>query len=76
MPVVYNGGSDYGVRGYITAYDALSGKQAWRFYTVPGNPSDPFESDAMEMAAKTWTGKWWEYGGGGTAWDYQNFYIM
>lgn len=67
--IIGNGGSDYGVRGYITAYDATSGKQAWRFYIVPGNPAKPFENDAMEMAAKTWNGKWWEYGGGGTAWD-------
>ncbi|MDQ3292579.1 MAG: PQQ-binding-like beta-propeller repeat protein, partial [Bacteroidota bacterium] len=67
--IIGNGGSDYGVRGYITAYDAKSGKQVWRFYTVPGNPSEPFENEAMKMAAKTWNGKWWEYGGGGTAWD-------
>ena len=32
---------------------------------VPGNPALGFENDAMEMAAKTWTGKWWELGGGG-----------
>ena len=42
----------------------------WRFYTVPGNPNEPFESPEMEIAAKTWSGgKWWEYGGGGTVWD-------
>jgi quinohemoprotein ethanol dehydrogenase len=67
--IIGNGGSDYGVRGYITAYDALSGKQVWRFYTVPGDPSEPFESEEMKMAAGTWTGEWWKYGGGGTAWD-------
>jgi len=67
--IIGNGGAEYGVRGYITAYDAISGKQAWRFYTVPGDPSKPFESEAMKMAAKTWSGNWWEYGGGGTAWD-------
>lgn len=67
--IIGNGGAEYGVRGYITAYDALSGVQDWRFYTVPGNPADGFESKAMEKAAKTWTGEWWQYGGGGTAWD-------
>jgi quinohemoprotein ethanol dehydrogenase len=67
--VIGNGGAEYGVRGYVTAYDAMSGDQIWRFYTVPGDPSLPFESSAMEKAAKTWTGSWWEYGGGGTAWD-------
>jgi len=67
--IIGNGGAEYGVRGYITAYDAETGKQSWRFYTVPGDPSKPFESKAMEIAAKTWTGEWWKYGGGGTCWD-------
>jgi len=67
--IIGNAGSEYGVRGYVTAYNANTGKQAWRFYIVPGNPSEPFENAAMKMAAKTWNGKWWEYGGGGTAWD-------
>ena len=71
--VIGNGGADLGVRGYVTAYDAMTGKEAWRFYCVPGNPDDPFESQAMEEAAKTWTGTWWEYGGGGTAWDAMAF---
>ncbi len=64
-----NGGAEFGVRGYITAYHAQTGEQAWRFYTVPGNPAEPFEHSELERAAKTWTGKWWEVGGGGTAWD-------
>ena len=67
--IIGNGGAEYGVRGYITAYDAISGEQKWRFYTVPGDPSKPFESKAMEVASKTWAGEWWKYGGGGTAWD-------
>jgi len=67
--VIGNGGAEYGVRGYVTAYDAETGKLAWRFYTVPGDPSQPFESPAMEKAAKTWKGEWWKVGGGGTAWD-------
>jgi alcohol dehydrogenase (cytochrome c)/quinohemoprotein ethanol dehydrogenase len=67
--IIGNGGAEYLVRGYVTAYDAETGEQAWRFYVVPGNPADGFESDAMEMAAATWTGEWWKLGGGGTAWD-------
>ena len=67
--VIGNGGAEYGVRGYITAYDAETGEQAWRFYTVPGDPSQPFEHPELEAAARTWTGRWWEAGGGGTAWD-------
>jgi quinohemoprotein ethanol dehydrogenase len=71
--VIGNGGGELGVRGYVTAYDTETGKQAWRFYTVPGDPAkgaDGAASDsAMAMAAKTWFGRWWEMGGGGTAWD-------
>ncbi len=67
--IIGNGGAEFGVRGYVSAYDAQSGKQVWRFYTVPGNPAEPFENKAMENAAKTWAGEWWKYGGGGTAWD-------
>ena len=71
--LIGNGGGEYGVRGYVTAYDAETGEQAWRFYTVPGNPADGFENDAMRMAAATWTGEWWKYGGGGTVWDSMAF---
>ncbi|QDL97869.1 PQQ-dependent dehydrogenase, methanol/ethanol family [Rhodopseudomonas palustris] len=69
--VIGNGGAEYGARGYVTAYDAETGKQAWRWFTVPGDPSKPFEDESMEKAAKTWdpAGKWWVNGGGGTAWD-------
>jgi len=67
--VIGNSGGEFGVRGYIGAWDAETGAPAWRFYTVPGNPAEPFENKAMEMAAKTWGGKWWELGGGGTVWD-------
>jgi quinohemoprotein ethanol dehydrogenase len=63
-------GSDSGpTRGYVTTYDAESGKQLWRFFTVPGNPSDGFENDAMSKAAKTWSGEWWKGGGGGAVWN-------
>jgi PQQ-dependent dehydrogenase (methanol/ethanol family) len=67
--IIGNGGAEYGVRGYVTAYNAATGELEWRFYTVPGNPADGFENDAMEAAARTWTGQWWKVGGGGTAWD-------
>ena len=68
--IIGQGGADSTLkRGYVTAYDAESGKQAWRFYVVPGNPADGFESKAMEMAAKTWTGEWWRWGGGGSPWN-------
>ena len=65
--IIGNAGAEFGVRGYVTAYDAETGKQLWRFYTVPGDPAKGFENKAMEMAAKTWTGEWWKQGGGGTA---------
>lgn len=67
--IIGNGGAELGVRGYVTAYDVDSGARSWRFYTVPGNPSDGLESPALEMAAQTWTGEWWRWGGGGTVWD-------
>ncbi|SEN22116.1 quinohemoprotein ethanol dehydrogenase [bacterium A37T11] len=68
--IIGHGGADFArVRGYVTAYDVNNGKQLWRFYTVPGNPADGFENKAMEMAAKTWKGDWWKWGGGGTVWN-------
>jgi PQQ-dependent dehydrogenase (methanol/ethanol family) len=67
--LIGNGGGEYGVRGYISAYAAATGELKWRFYVVPGDPSKPFENDAMARAAKTWSGEWWKYGGGGTPWD-------
>lgn len=67
--IIGNGGAEYGVRGYVTTYDAMTGEELWRFYTVPGNPEAGFENDAMEKAAETWTGEWWTMGGGGTCWD-------
>jgi quinohemoprotein ethanol dehydrogenase len=68
--IIGNGGAEYGVRGYITAYDTATGEQAWRFYTVPGDPAQPFEGEHLEQAAGTWRGgRWWEVGGGGTVWD-------
>ncbi len=62
-------GGEFGVRGWIAAYDAETGRQVWRFWTVPGNPAKGFEDKALERAAKTWSGDWWKFGGGGTVWD-------
>ena len=67
--IIGNGGAELGVRGYVSAYDSETGKMLWRFYTVPGDPSKPFESPILKKAAKTWTGEWWKLGGGGTVWD-------
>ena len=65
-----NGGAEFGVRGYVTAYDSETGDEVWRFYTVPGDPSQPFEHPEMELAAETWKGgEWWKIGGGGTVWN-------
>jgi quinohemoprotein ethanol dehydrogenase len=68
--IIGHGGGDVGVtRGYVTTYDAETGKKLWRFYTIPGDPSKGFESKAMEMAAKTWRGKWWKVAGGAAVWN-------
>ncbi|HWK53767.1 MAG TPA: PQQ-dependent dehydrogenase, methanol/ethanol family [Hyphomicrobiales bacterium] len=67
--LIGNGGAELGARGYLTAYDAETGNEAWRFWVVPGNPADGFENPDMEFAATTWSGNWWEVGGGGTPWD-------
>ncbi len=71
--VVGNAGADLGVRGFVSAWDADTGKFLWKFYLVPGDPAkgpDGAASDSvMAMAAKTWSGEWWKLGGGGTAWD-------
>ena len=69
---VFIGGSggEFGVRGWIAAFDAETGKEVWRFWTVPGDPAKGFESKALERAARTWSGEWWKVaGGGGTVWD-------
>jgi len=84
-PIAFHGkvmvgiaGTEFGVRrgndtewnrGYVSAYDAQTGKQVWRFYTVPGDPAKGFENKAMRMAAKTWPAGWWKWGGGGTVWS-------
>ncbi|MFV0278901.1 MAG: PQQ-dependent dehydrogenase, methanol/ethanol family [Parahaliea sp.] len=68
--VIGNGGAELGVRGFVSAYDSDSGKLAWRFYTVPGDPEEPLENAALELTLPTWKGgEWWRVGGGGTVWD-------
>jgi PQQ-dependent dehydrogenase (methanol/ethanol family) len=62
-------GSEYPVRGFFAAFDANTGHFAWKFYTVPGDPSKPFENAAMKKAAETWSPEAWKMGGGGTVWD-------
>jgi quinohemoprotein ethanol dehydrogenase len=62
-------GAEYPVRGFFAAYDANTGQLAWRFYTIPGDPSKPFERPELKKAAETWSGDWWKLGGGGTVWD-------
>jgi quinohemoprotein ethanol dehydrogenase len=68
--VIGNGGAEFDSRGYVSAYDLQTGQLVWRFYTVPGDPAKPYESKALEMAAKSWDPKRdWNSGGGGNAWD-------
>jgi quinohemoprotein ethanol dehydrogenase len=67
--ILGNGGAEFGVRGYVSAWNPETGELAWRTFTVPGDPALPFESPALERAAATWTGEWWKAGGGGTVWD-------
>jgi alcohol dehydrogenase (cytochrome c)/quinohemoprotein ethanol dehydrogenase len=62
-------GGEYGVRGWIAAFDADTGKELWRFYNVPGDPAKGFENEQMKKAAATWSGEWWKLGGGGSVWD-------
>jgi len=62
-------GGEYGVRGFFDAYDVQTGKRAWRFYTVPGDPSKPFEQPVLADWAKTWSNEWWKIGGGGPVWN-------
>ena len=67
--IIGNAGGEYATRGFVSAYDAVTGVMVWRTYTVPGDPSTPFESEAMRTAAATWSGEWWKGGGGGNVWD-------
>ncbi|HEY1613602.1 MAG TPA: PQQ-dependent dehydrogenase, methanol/ethanol family [Rhizomicrobium sp.] len=74
LVMIGNGGAEYDTRGYVSAYDADTGKLRWRFYIVPGDPAQPPENTAMAAALKTWSDqggayKWWQMGGGGAPWD-------
>src|ERR1019366_2450076 len=64
-----SGGDTGETRGFFDAYDATTGQRSWRFYTVPGDPSQPYENEAMRAAAKTWGGDFYTKGGGGAVWD-------
>jgi quinohemoprotein ethanol dehydrogenase len=67
--IIGHGGGDTGQRGYVTAYDQKTGKQLWRFYTVPGSPEENKGDATMEMAARSWGGEYWKTGTGGTVWN-------
>lgn len=72
--LIGNSGAEAAARGYVTAFDAESGKKLWRLYLVPGNPADRDKEPenqqiADRISAPTWTGDWWTKGGGGTPWD-------
>ena len=66
-------GSEFEQRGYMAAYSADTGKELWRWWSVPGDPSKGFEQPELAWAAKTWSGEWWKAGGGGTPWDGINY---
>jgi alcohol dehydrogenase (cytochrome c) len=53
--IIGTAGAEYGIRGFIAAYDVRTGKELWRFYTIAG-PGDPNQ--------KTWGGDSWKVGGG------------
>jgi len=68
--IIGNGGAELGVRGYVSAYDRVTGELVWRFYTVPGEPGTPDEHPEITDARKTWsTDTKWQFGLGGTVWD-------
>jgi quinohemoprotein ethanol dehydrogenase len=67
--IVGASGGDKPTRGFFDAYDAKTGRREWRFYTVPGDPSKPYENEALRAAAKTWGGDFYTKGGGGAVWD-------
>jgi len=68
--IIGNGGADFGARGFVTAFDAATGKMLWRFFTTPGSPDQNKGDPAMEAAATTWSKEFWKTtGGGGTVWN-------
>ncbi len=67
-------GGEFGVRGCLVAYDAETGKEVWRFWTVPGDPNIPdhaISDGPLAKAVSTWPKniEYWKQGGGGTVWD-------
>lgn len=73
--LIGNGGAEFAVRGYLSAYDADTGDMAWRFYTTPNSNKQP-DGEVSDAAFEaignvTWgdTGAWKTGGGGGTVWD-------
>ncbi|WP_206245302.1 PQQ-dependent dehydrogenase, methanol/ethanol family [Novosphingobium terrae] len=75
LAIIGNAGAEYDTRGYVTAYDLASGRQVWRFFTIPHDPKlGPQETPELEQAARTWApDSRWDIGGGGTAWDAINY---
>jgi quinohemoprotein ethanol dehydrogenase len=71
--IIGNGGADAGERGYVTAYEAATGQQVWRFFITPGRPEENKGDPAMERAAATWSGEYWKSGTGGAVWDSISF---
>jgi alcohol dehydrogenase (cytochrome c) len=57
LVIVGVAGGEFGIRGFLAAYDVTSGKQQWKFYTIPG-PGD--------IGHETWVNDAWQTGGGGT----------
>jgi len=72
MVIIGNGGAEFGVRGFVAAYDAATGKQLWKFYTVPDRPGAN-EAEYLKAAETSWKGEYWNIGGGGTVWDAMAF---
>ena len=67
--IIGNSGGEEALRGFVSAYDTSTGNMVWRFYTVPGDPANGYENEAMKRAAETWSGEWYKIGGGGNVWD-------
>jgi quinohemoprotein ethanol dehydrogenase len=73
--VIGNGGAEYDVRGYVSAFDLQTGLLKWRFWVVPRDPKlGPQDHPDLEQAAKTWdANSRWDVGGGGAPWDAINY---
>ncbi|WP_321390745.1 PQQ-dependent dehydrogenase, methanol/ethanol family [Emcibacter sp.] len=71
LVLIGNAGSEFDVRGYVSAYHISDGSLAWRFYTIPHDPGEgPQETEDLEHALETWgENSRWDIGGGGTVWD-------